>query len=237
MTANRMASSAPHWASLFAEKNSGTDNAQWSIVDYNRFVPGKPIKDNTLWVLEQVPGMMFRKDMSFHLRDNGYFASYNRPFFKEIRDMSGHTAAEGKYGGLYSYAKGPRASIFSGAAPLVDVLMDMRGVMNRNQWPNEGVLPSEPGHAISARMDLAFSKIPNGGIDAKVVNYCLFRSMQCQAISGPSHTNQPVFKWMDGTAEMFKGWPHMGMPDVYDFNWVQMTPTARLKQLVDVDTC
>jgi len=115
--------------------------------------------------------------------------------------------------------------------------MDMRGVMNRNKWPNEGVLPSEPGHAVSARMDLAFSKIPNGGIDAKVVNRCLLRTMQAQAISGPTHASQPIFKWMDSGAEMMAGWPHMGMPDEYNFDWVQMTPTAELKHLVDIDEC
>merc|ERR1719181_939285 len=181
--------------------------------------------------------MMFKKDMSFQLRDKGYFASYNRPYFEEVRKVSGHTMAEQKYGALYSYDNGPRAAIFHKVAPLAEHLMDMRGIMNRNTWPNEGVLPNEPGHAISARMDLSFSKIPNGGIDAKVVNRCLFRSMQCQAISGPSHDKQSVFKWMDGAADNMKGWPHLGLPDVWNFGWVQMTPTAQLSHLVDVDQC
>merc|ERR1719159_791724 len=104
--------------------------------------------------------------------------------------------------------------------------MDMRAIMTRNNQPGEGVLPASYGHAISARMDLDFSHIPNGGIDAKVINRCLFRGMQCQAISGPSHDNQQVFKWAQSGSDVLKGWPHMGMPDVWDFNWVQMTPTA-----------
>merc|ERR1719436_996947 len=81
-------------------------------------------------------------------------------------------------------------------------------------YPMEGVLPSSPGHAISSRMDLAFSKIPNGGIDAKVLNRCLLRSMQCQAISGPSHDNQAIFKWADNGVDRMPGWPHLGLPDV-----------------------
>jgi hypothetical protein len=237
MTSNRMASSASHWAALFSEKNSGIDNAQWMIVDYNRFVPGKPVPEGTLWVLEQVPGMMFKKDMSSYLRDKGYFASYNRPFFPEVRSVSGHTAAEAEHGALYSYDKGPRANIFRNMAPLSEHLMDMRSIMNSNAWPNEGILPNDPGHAISARMDLGFSKIPNGGIDAKVVNRCLFRSLQCQAISGPSHTKQNPFKWRDGGADLMQGWPHMGLPDVWNFDWIQMSPTAKLQHLVDVDRC
>jgi len=237
MVANRMASSAPHWAVLFSERNSGTGNAQWMIVDYNRFVPEKPVPDGCLWIVEQVPGMSFKKDMTFWLRDKGYWASYNRPYFPQIRSMSGHTQAEAQFGGLYSYDSGPRASIFKSVAPLSEHIMDMRSIMNRNMWPAEGVLPNEPGHAISARMDLGFSKIPNGGIDAKVVSRCLFRSMQVQAISGPTHDKQGAFKWMDGVAEVVKGWPHLGLPDVFDFNWVQMSPTAQLKHLVDVDSC
>lgn len=237
MTSNRMAASAPHWASLFSEKNSGIGNAQWMAVDYNRFVPGKPVPDNTLWVVEQVPGMSFKKDVTYFLREKGYFASYNRPFFPEVRTASGHTQAEAKYGALYSYENGPRASIFKKVAPLSQHLMDMRGIMNRNVWPNEGVTPSDPGHAISARMDLGFSKIPNGGIDAKVVNRCLFRAMQCQAISGPPHVDQGVFKWRDGGADLMQGWPHLGLPDVWNFDWIQMSPSSKLKHMVDIEKC
>jgi len=91
---------------------------------------------------EQVPGMMFKKDMSFQLRNDGYFASYNRPSFPKIREVSGHTAAEAKYGALYSYAAGPRAAIFKNVAPMTEHLMDMRSTMNRNAYPGEGVLPS-----------------------------------------------------------------------------------------------
>lgn len=243
MVANRMASSAPHWAVLYTERNSGIGNAQWMIVDYNRFVPGKPVPDGTLWVIEQVPGRSFKKDVTFMLRDKGYWASYNRPYFQQIRDVTGHTEAEARYGALYSYDGGPRASIFKSVAPLSEHIMDMRSIMNRNNWPGEGVLPNEPGHAISARMDLGFSKIPNGGIDAKVVNRCLFRGMQVQAISGPTHDTQKPFQWTPwvvdnaGHQQVISGWPHMGLPDVFDFNWVQLSPTAQLSALVDVDHC
>jgi len=237
MVANRMATSASHWTVLQSERNSGVGNAQWMVVDYNRYAPEKPVPDGTLMVLEQVPGMSFKKDMTYWLRDKGYWASYNRPYFQPIRDVTGHTAAQGSYGALYSYDSGPRASIFKSVAPLASHLMDMRSIMNRNTYPNEGVLPNDPGHAISARFDIGFSKIPNGGIDAKVLNRCLFRSMQVQAISGPSHSTLGPFKWMDGPAEVVAGWPHMGLPDVWNFDWVQLSPTGKLKALVDVDTC
>lgn len=237
MVANRIAKTGPHWASLMSEQNSGTNNAQWMIVNYNLFFPGQPIRDGTLFVMEQVPGMTQKADMSYVLRDQGYWASFNRPYFDKTRAISGHTAAAKAYGALYSYADSPRAQIFHGLAPAAETTFDMRAIMNRNEWPQEGTVPVSPGHAISARLDLAYSKIPNGGIDAKIASRCLMRSLQCQAISGPSHDRQPVFKWKQGDEELFGGWPHLGLPDVWNFNWVQMTPSRELPALVDIDKC
>ena len=34
----------------------------------------------TLWVLEQMPGMVQMADMSLYLIENGYWASYNIPY-------------------------------------------------------------------------------------------------------------------------------------------------------------
>lgn len=86
-------------------------------------------------------------------------------------------------------------------------------------------MTNHPGHAVSARFDLdAVSHMPNGGIDAKVTSSCLFKNLEAQAISGPTHVNQPVFKW-DNT---FPGWPHFGLPNAYDFKWIQFTPTGAL---------
>mmetsp|Transcript_93569 Transcript_93569/g.171695 ORF Transcript_93569/g.171695 Transcript_93569/m.171695 type:complete len:716 (+) Transcript_93569:76-2223(+) len=237
MVANRIAKTGPHWASIMSEQNSGTNNAQWMIVDYNLFFPGQPIRDGTLFVMEQVPGMIQKADMSHVLRDKGYWASFNRPYFDKTREIAGHTAAQKAYGALYSYADSPRAQIFNGLAPSAESTFDMRSIMNRNEWPKEGTVPPSPGHAISARLDLAYSKIPNGGIDAKVLGRCLMRSLQCQAISGPSHARQPVFKWKQGDEDLFGGWPHLGLPDVWDFDWVQMTPSRALPTLLDMPTC
>ncbi len=32
-------------------------NNQWMVVDYKLFTPNQPIQDNTLWILEQIPGL------------------------------------------------------------------------------------------------------------------------------------------------------------------------------------
>lgn len=233
---NRIARTGAEWANMFVMESSGLPSAQWLILDYNRFVKGQPIAVNTLRLIEQVPGLSRHADMSEVLRDQGYWASYNRPFFSEVRDVSGHTDAENVYGSLFSFAHGPRATIFEHYAKSVANLGGMRALMRRNAFPSEGILPNEPGHAVSARMDLdPVSHIPNGGIDAKVVNSCLFRKLQCQTVSGPTAQGQPVFRWKDeGGGELFPGWPHLGLPDVWNFDWVQMTNTSVLTKASDV---
>lgn len=45
-------------------------------------------------------------------RDEGYWVSYNSPFFKEIREVSGADDMEKRFGDAYSYTKNPRAKIF-----------------------------------------------------------------------------------------------------------------------------
>ena len=45
-------------------------------------------------------------------RDEGFWVSYNSPFFKEIREVSGADDMEKRFGDAYSYTKNPRAKIF-----------------------------------------------------------------------------------------------------------------------------
>ena len=49
------------------------------VLDYNKFTPGKPVTPDTLWILEQLPGMIQMADMSLYLKEHGYWASYNLP--------------------------------------------------------------------------------------------------------------------------------------------------------------
>lgn len=238
MICNRMAKTAAQWTVLFSERNSGTNNAQWLVVDYNQFRKGESLPDGTFWVVEQIPSIVHKADMSPWLRTNGFFASFNRPHFEPIRAETGHTAAQLKYGPLFSWANSPRAQIFERLAPNVDNLFLMRTAMQRNNFPNEGIVPNEPGHAIAARMDLdPVSQLPNGAIDSKVINRCLFKNFQCQAISGPTHQAQQVFRWRDGDTDLFPGWPHLGLPNVWNFEWVQMTPSRQINRVVDIPNC
>jgi len=228
MVATRLAKSAAHWARTFSSVNTGTYTSQWMAVDYNKFKPGAPVQDNTLWVVEAIPGLVQLADMSGFLREHGFWPSFNRPFFKRVREASGHASAERSHGTLYSWDANPRAAIFAAAAVNANGLFDMRRLMSGNSYDRTGAAQSQgsPGHQISARMDLlAGLSVPNGGIDTKITSSCFIAKMEVQAISGPSHQGLPPFRWTtaDGS-ELWPGWPHTGLPDVWDFDFVQMSP-------------
>merc|ERR1719253_852285 len=200
MIVNRLSKRGGDWASMYAEKNNiGTYNNQWMIVDYNLFTPGKQPPDNTLFLVETMPGKVHKQDVTYMLSKPhmGYWASENRPFFDDIREKSGFNGAQKSSGRLYSFQDNPRSAIFKATAPGIATQFDMRGTMNRNVYPNEGFgEPNEPSMAISARNDLSTSPIPNGGTDA----------------TGRS---------------TFPGWPHAGQPDVWNFGWTEFTPTGQ----------
>lgn len=228
MAVNRLASNAVHWSRLYTAEMPASYAAQWMAVDYNRFQKGAAVADNTLWVVETLPGVTHAEDASSILRNKGYWASYDRPYFDVVRVASGHADAQRSHGALYSWGDNPRAKIFAGAAAGTNTLYDMRGLMSRNMYPYAGVAPNEPGHEISARMDLdRISPLPNGGIDAKVTNRCLAKNLQVQAVSGPSHSKQAPFSWKNADgSDSWPGWPHLGQPDRWAFDFVQQSPTA-----------
>jgi len=64
-----------------------------------------------------------------------------------------------------------------------------------------------------------------GGIDSKVTSASrvLDGSLLVDAVSGPTHQGQEQFTWEDGR---WDGITHIGLPVVYDFDWIQVQPTS-----------
>ena len=66
------------------------DNNQWMVLDSAKFDPGAALPAADLfWVAEQIPGKIVAADMTATLTGQGFWPSYNIPFFKEIFDLSG----------------------------------------------------------------------------------------------------------------------------------------------------
>lgn len=236
MLANRLARTGAEWVDLMSKSSTGTYSSQWMVVDYNHFEPGSSLKPGTLTVLEQVPGLSRSQDVTSILQRRGFWASENRAWFKEVRGSIGASEAEEIHGALFSAEGNPRAKIFASTAPSVQSLSDMRHEMRRNRWPSEEALANttgygygvdaSPDHAVAARGDLnADRPEPSGAVDSKVVNACLMKRLQCDAISGPTSDTQAPFRWRDAANhELFPGTLHDGMPNVWNFDWVRMSP-------------
>ena len=92
----RRAKNAPDFVEFFEAQNTGTLMAQWMVVDYNMFQPGRPIGQNLLWVIEQIPGHQEAKDMSLVLaqRPKLYSVSkkYNEDSWRHLRSNGGRNA-------------------------------------------------------------------------------------------------------------------------------------------------
>jgi hypothetical protein len=226
MLANRMADSGSEWVDTYSQFNSGTYNNQWQIVDYKLFTPGQPIKPGTLWIAEQIPGFVVANDESSFLINQGFWPSYNVPYFPFIYNISGYPAMFEKYGNEYSYTMCPRAQIFRRDAPAVQTMDDMKRIMRYNQYQTDTLSLHDACKGISARCDLnapwdghgwdAF-----GGIDSKITDNTMMKTLSAWTVSGPTWDNQPPFAWTSTWAHQ----PSYGMPPVYDFTFQVMTPT------------
>lgn len=87
-TANQLATSGPSWYNIVSKHNSGTYNNQYMILDTKLFTPLNAMPPNTLFVVEQIPGLVQGSDVTNQLVE-GFWPSYNVPYHKEIYLTSG----------------------------------------------------------------------------------------------------------------------------------------------------
>ena len=177
------------------------------------------LKDNNykeiFFILEQIPGYIEVKDMTDHLFKEGFWASYNRPFFDETSRRAGYTDMAELYGNTYSYNKNPRAKLILSRINEIKDLNDMKKLMqnNRDISSSNFMNTISPRYDLSSRMDL---RKPSGGIDSKIVNLELVHQGKVNAISGPSREDgAPEFDW-----SLWPHEPHHGLPDIWNFDWI-----------------
>lgn len=231
IVANRLGIDGKSWSNFFSMHNSGTYNNQWMVVDYKLFKPQKDIRQNTLWVLEQLPGMIVANDQSHILRKQSYWPSYNTPFYKSIFNLSGAPAMVERFGDWFSYDKTPRALIFKRDHSSVKNLRTMIKLMRYNNFQHDELSrcnctpPYSAENAISARNDLnpkngtypfgALGHRSHGGTDMKVTNLKMAGRLSFLAVNGPTYDQQPVFKWSE--MDFANNTPHYGHPDAWKF--------------------
>jgi hypothetical protein len=158
--ANSLATSGAEWVQLFAQHNSGTYNNQWMIVDYKLFDANSaaPLPANTLWIIETLPHYIRSADVTEVLNKNGYWASYNIPYFTDIYYMSGFGTMYNEQGNTWSYSQCPRAQIFRRDQHKVINSATMQQIMTYNDYENDPLSLGDPQKAIMARADLPLAR-------------------------------------------------------------------------------
>lgn len=190
--ANFGARSGEEWTSLFAQQNSGTYNNQWMVLDAGAL--GRGERRGVLWLLEQVPGTTQHADVSDTLLSQGFWASYNVPFFPDIYNMSGYPWPS-------EYHNVPRARIFSRDQGAVCSLEDMQALIRSNAYLTDPFSSGLPCNAVAARCDLspaptapnasAVHRRPWGAVDAKVVDAASLRRRAQRVVCGPTWGELP----------------------------------------------
>jgi hypothetical protein len=222
------------------------------VVNMNLYTPGMTLAqlpDGLLWIAELLPGMAPIRDVTDVLRAQGYWGSYNVPYFTETYEACGDLAVEQKYGAIASYTKYARAQLIKRQQANITDLAGVQKLIRYNEWQTDplsecpGCSPKgNPMLTLAARKDLIPANgtwgpwlqggvfgsqlavaQPFGAYDAKVTSYTLFTTRFAGYIqSGPTHDAQPAFDWR--TAPQAASWSHLGQPDLFDFDWV-FTPT------------
>lgn len=230
MVANRLATNGKSWTKIFSQYNSGTYNNEWLVVDYNKFTPGEELEDGTLYVLDQIPGMIESADLTHVLRNQTYFPSYNSAYFPKIFEQSGGPDSVKKYGDWFSYDRTPRANIFRRDHVKVKDVKSMTKLMRYNNFKHDPLSqcnctpPYSGENAISSRSDLnpangtypfgALGHRPHGGIDMKLTTSTLRKTLDFIAVCSPTYDDVPAFQW---STSDYSTLPHVGHPDLWNF--------------------
>lgn len=201
------------------------------VLDGKLFRPGNALQTNTLYVVEQIPGLVVGGDATNEL-EKGYWGSYNVPYHKEIYDKSGYLGVDAKGGVMpyTQYQQAPRAKIFRQHQGEVHDLHTMQHFMRSNEYNRDPLVKddNDPWDAICARGDLSESSpYAGGGYDSKVTSWRMAYHADSETdmeqglasiINGPTAQNQPVFVWSTSGLDTPQN-VHLGQPDAFDFEY------------------
>lgn len=218
--ANRLANNNQDWINIFFKFNSGTHNNQWLIVDYKEFekymlnlTNGKLPKSKTkpkdiIYIVEQIPILdrKYYEDVSSKLLEDSYFASYNAPYFKEVKENIGYLNPPYNYSD-FTHAR--RKFLFEN---LHEDVMDVESFKKVLRFHSKDDICD----TIAPRCDLIQNR-PFGAVDGKITDREMIKNMNSTIIYGPPH--------IEGVTKPFNfqkygNYSHLGIPEIFNFNWI-----------------
>ena len=224
---NRMSGSAKEWTETFAIYNSGTYNNQYMVLDTKKIEIGNitKIPDNSLMIIEQMPGLIEANDVTNHLKF-GYWPSYNVPYSKNISDYANVTntinSKPERNMKLYSqYNTCSRAKIMRRDQNKIHDIESMKFFMHYNDYLNDPFSEGEPGESIASRYDLREKNARcYGAYDTKLSSVQEIKKSEKKPIylyCGATKQVEPFFNF---NCDACKNVKHEGIPDEPTFDWI-----------------
>lgn len=241
------------WTDTFIKHNSGTYNNQYIVLDSKKFKRFEKPTTDLLWIIEQMPGIYRSKDITDQLVNEGYFPSFNTPWFEDIFNIAHypqHIAEWGEDGSYWDYYTAARYLIYKREMPRITDFDAFKQMMIYNNWKKDLYSNGDPGQQILSRYDqrmLGFHKEhwPRrafGGLDSKCLKLTEATArLHFHARASPPYENNPV--WEFGTEE-WKDIHYYGLPKRWNFTWQTFSSYApdkcaghKGKECTDIEGC
>jgi len=232
IVSNRLATSGKEWTNVMQRYNSGTYNNQWIVVDYKEYTSGKKtLNPNTVWIGSQLPGYFESGDVTYVINEQGYWPSYNIPFFKNVFDLAGYEIMVQEFGPYWSYHGYPRAKILKQRQNSVKDLRTMQEIMRYNDYEHDPLSLGCSCNQLACRGDLAVNNATTfcspgafGAINAKITSSSRVPHFEAVIIGGPTHQSLPPFEWTEAIDQQFPTTKHYGQPKRFNFRWQTVFP-------------
>ena len=224
---NRMSESSKEWTEIFSKYNSGTYNNQYNILDTKRIEFGNytKIQENTLMIIEQMPGLLEVNDVTDHLKF-GYWPSYNVPYGKNISKYANITdtvnSKPEREMNLYSqYDTCSRANIIRRDHNKVIDIDTMKNFMQYNDYLNDPFSHRQPGETIASRYDLRENNpICYGAFDTKLSSVKEVKEKGKKTIYLYSGATRQVEPYLNFNSKACVNVTHEGIPDEPNNPWI-----------------
>lgn len=131
---NQLAHTGKNWAQVYSLYHSGTYVNQWMVLDFHKFIPGNDPTSGFLTVLEEVPGFIHFEDMTSHLVNTSYWASFNNPYFEDISRLTGQWELCQTVDPTDCYETDPRNMLFKANQDKIQHISDLQWLISMNHF-------------------------------------------------------------------------------------------------------
>ena len=217
LVANQISHSGTEWVGNYAVNGTGGCGVEYTVVDMKRFAYGEDLLPNTVTVIDDVPSHIVSGDVTEVIEKNNYFASYDVPYFEEVRLKAGYEALAVSYPEMYSYTESSRAQILKSRAPKAVSRESVRDLIRYNNQ-SDPLQKNRPDLGISAREELLDDGRCAGAVDSKMTSVPRALHLHWEGAVGPSFTDAPEFAF--SSTKNCASAEHTKVPDKLAYNWL-----------------